>query len=321
MAHRSFVLCIVVCTCFRADVIMEIPRMPRDVLKAHGPMKLLHFHENYRPAYYGTWRKCSKQITPRNPYAKDEELLDYEVDSDDEWNEEEPGESLSHSEGEEDDDDNDGFFVPHGHLSDEEGASDEVCLCLTYGVADYVKMDSSPPPFAVVLRELLPYLHGSPSSSRDIIKNVHSERALRTAGLNALPSKRRLKKLIQQNATYRKHECRPPCWLVHDHVLHSLGMSDLQLMNISVHTHHNEVSSTPKITAFLQPVIDSKHVSPPFACPVLVFMCFSYILFPCSMVEVLKLFWPVNSKRFCFQESDVEMPSQTEEESGMVACR
>ncbi len=28
-----------------------------------------------------------------------QELLDYEVDSDDEWEEEEPGESLSHSEG------------------------------------------------------------------------------------------------------------------------------------------------------------------------------------------------------------------------------
>lgn len=28
-----------------------------------------------------------------------QKLLDYEVDSDDEWEEEEPGESLSHSEG------------------------------------------------------------------------------------------------------------------------------------------------------------------------------------------------------------------------------
>ena len=28
-----------------------------------------------------------------------QDLLDYEVDSDDEWEEEEPGESLSHSEG------------------------------------------------------------------------------------------------------------------------------------------------------------------------------------------------------------------------------
>lgn len=52
--------------------------------------------------------------------------FDYEVESDDEWEEEEPGESLHGSDDEKDkeseDDyevDND-FFVPHGHLSDEE---------------------------------------------------------------------------------------------------------------------------------------------------------------------------------------------------------
>ena len=33
-----------------------------------------------------------------NPLSP-QDLLDYEVDSDDEWEEEEPGESLSHSEG------------------------------------------------------------------------------------------------------------------------------------------------------------------------------------------------------------------------------
>uniref|UniRef100_A0A8C1ZRQ8 Chromatin assembly factor 1, subunit A (p150) n=1 Tax=Cyprinus carpio TaxID=7962 RepID=A0A8C1ZRQ8_CYPCA len=60
-----------------------------------------------------------------------QELLDYEVDSDEEWEEEEPGESLSHSEGDDDDeggdddDDDDGFFVPHGYLSEGEGALEE----------------------------------------------------------------------------------------------------------------------------------------------------------------------------------------------------
>ena len=33
--------------------------------------KLLQFHTNHRPAYFGTWRKRSKQITPRNPFKKD----------------------------------------------------------------------------------------------------------------------------------------------------------------------------------------------------------------------------------------------------------
>ncbi|XP_071343518.1 chromatin assembly factor 1 subunit A [Trachinotus anak] len=100
--------------------------------KRYGPMKLLQFHENYRPAYWGTWSKKSSHISPRCPLRHDKDLLDYEVDSDEEWEEEEPGESLSHSEGEDeeeggedDDDDDDGFFVPHGYLSDDEGALEE----------------------------------------------------------------------------------------------------------------------------------------------------------------------------------------------------
>ena len=60
--------------------------------------KLLQFHENYRPAYYGTWRKHSSIISARRPWQRDSSLFDYDVDSDEEWEEEEPGESLSHSE-------------------------------------------------------------------------------------------------------------------------------------------------------------------------------------------------------------------------------
>ncbi|XP_061871195.1 chromatin assembly factor 1 subunit A isoform X2 [Colius striatus] len=95
-----------------------------------GRMKLLQFCENHRPAYWGTWNKETTLIHPRNPWAKDSKLLDYEVDSDEEWEEEEPGESLSHSEGDdeeegEDEDDDDGFFVPHGYLSEDEGVTEE----------------------------------------------------------------------------------------------------------------------------------------------------------------------------------------------------
>uniref|UniRef100_A0A8C9WZS7 Chromatin assembly factor 1, subunit A (p150) n=1 Tax=Sander lucioperca TaxID=283035 RepID=A0A8C9WZS7_SANLU len=67
--------------------------------KRYGSMKLLQFHANYRPAYWGTWSKKSLHISPRCPIRQDKDLLDYEVDSDEEWEEEEPGESLSHSEG------------------------------------------------------------------------------------------------------------------------------------------------------------------------------------------------------------------------------
>ncbi|GAB0092890.1 hypothetical protein DMENIID0001_079400 [Sergentomyia squamirostris] len=89
-------------------------------------VKFLLFHENQRPPYYGTWRKKSSTLGPRKPFGRDQKLFDYDVDSDDEWEEEEPGESLHGSDDEKDreseDDyevDND-FFVPHGHLSDEE---------------------------------------------------------------------------------------------------------------------------------------------------------------------------------------------------------
>lgn len=73
-----------------------------------GVMKLLQFYENNRPAYYGT---ISTRLSlfrggrrPLAQYAK----LDYSVDSDDEWEEDEPGESLSDDENdaEESDEDN-----------------------------------------------------------------------------------------------------------------------------------------------------------------------------------------------------------------------
>nr|XP_005497355.1 chromatin assembly factor 1 subunit A [Zonotrichia albicollis] len=95
-----------------------------------GRMKLLQFSENHRPAYWGTWNKRTSLIRARNPWSKDTKLLDYEVDSDEEWEEEEPGESLSHSEEDdeeegEDEDEDDGFFVPHGYLSEDEGVTEE----------------------------------------------------------------------------------------------------------------------------------------------------------------------------------------------------
>ncbi|KAL5003935.1 hypothetical protein ScPMuIL_017391 [Solemya velum] len=94
-------------------------------------VKYLKFHENTRPAYYGTWRKTSKVLTPRNPMKQDTKLFDYEVDSDEEWEEEEPGESLSDSEGEEDkekedeEEDEEGWMVPHGYLSEDEGIEED----------------------------------------------------------------------------------------------------------------------------------------------------------------------------------------------------
>lgn len=90
--------------------------------------KLLQFHENHRPPYYGTWRKKSKTIKPRNPCQKDDVHFDYEVDSDDEWEEGE-GESLRGSDDEKESEDDyevdNETFVPHGYLSDEEVQEEE----------------------------------------------------------------------------------------------------------------------------------------------------------------------------------------------------
>lgn len=95
--------------------------------------KYLKFHENRRPAYHGTWRKKSAFISGRKPFGTDNNMFDYEVDSDDDWEEEEEqGESIAGSDDEEkenepEDDyevDNE-FFVPHGHLSDDEVDDEE----------------------------------------------------------------------------------------------------------------------------------------------------------------------------------------------------
>lgn len=57
--------------------------------------------------------------------------MDYEVDSADEWEEEEPGESLHGSDDEKEQESEDEYevdntvFVPHGYLSDDEGDGDE----------------------------------------------------------------------------------------------------------------------------------------------------------------------------------------------------
>ncbi|CAG9826263.1 unnamed protein product [Diabrotica balteata] len=97
--------------------------------------KFLYFHDNRRPAYYGTWRKKSKFVKPRKPLGEDKNILNYEEDSDDDWEEEEQGESLNGSEDEaekENEDDKDDyevdneFFVPHGHLSDDEVDDEEL---------------------------------------------------------------------------------------------------------------------------------------------------------------------------------------------------
>lgn len=102
--------------------------------------KFFKFSENRRPPYYGTWRKKSETVHARKPLALDSVMtiqfvlllfnlisfsfylfnlynvqqLDYEVDSDDEWEEEEPGESLHGSDDEKEVESEDDYEIDNG---------------------------------------------------------------------------------------------------------------------------------------------------------------------------------------------------------------
>ncbi|KAG8946203.1 hypothetical protein FRC03_001465, partial [Tulasnella sp. 419] len=96
------------------------------------PVKLLQFHDNSRPGYYGTWTKSSSQVGPRTPFGKDLVAFDYSYDSGQEWEEEpEDAEEVtggldddSDSLGDEDEDEGefDDFLVPDEEV--EESALD-----------------------------------------------------------------------------------------------------------------------------------------------------------------------------------------------------
>ncbi|KAG0152271.1 hypothetical protein CROQUDRAFT_71115 [Cronartium quercuum f. sp. fusiforme G11] len=67
--------------------------------RAQVPVKYLHFAEDARPGYVGTWSKTSRVVTGRTPFARDTCLLNYEYDSEAEWEEEDDmeGEDLAAS--------------------------------------------------------------------------------------------------------------------------------------------------------------------------------------------------------------------------------
>ncbi|KAK4480205.1 hypothetical protein RD792_013267 [Penstemon davidsonii] len=117
------------CSLSQTDLDRPLP----DVQKRIRRKQLLQFDKSHRPAFYGVWPRKSQVVGSRHPFAKDPEI-DYEIDSDEEWEEDEPGESLSdcdkddedesmeeHVKGEDEDESEDGFFVPDGYLSENEG--------------------------------------------------------------------------------------------------------------------------------------------------------------------------------------------------------
>jgi chromatin assembly factor 1 subunit A len=81
--------------------------------------KVLIFHEDERPGYYGTFTKRSRLIKPRRPFARDDIVIDYSYDSGEEWGGEEEegggdeimGDSDDERDDEEESDDLDGWLV------------------------------------------------------------------------------------------------------------------------------------------------------------------------------------------------------------------
>ena len=49
--------------------------------------KCIIIEDSYKK-YHGSFTKKSNIITPRNPFKRDDELIDYDMDSEDEWAEE-----------------------------------------------------------------------------------------------------------------------------------------------------------------------------------------------------------------------------------------
>jgi chromatin assembly factor 1 subunit A len=63
------------------------PFAEQQVIKVPNKYRFLSFHEDRRPAYHGTWSRTSSVISGRNPFGKDNTDLDYDVDSEGEWEE------------------------------------------------------------------------------------------------------------------------------------------------------------------------------------------------------------------------------------------
>ncbi|KAJ2452064.1 hypothetical protein EV183_003180 [Coemansia sp. RSA 2336] len=89
-------------------------------------IKLLQFHGCRRPAYFGTWSKNARVVGGRRPFAQEAAEIDYDVDSDAEWEaDDEEGEELRSDDDEDDDDDDEddedfdeenGFVVCDGEI-------------------------------------------------------------------------------------------------------------------------------------------------------------------------------------------------------------
>lgn len=96
------------------------------------PVKTLCFHEDVRPGYVGTWTKATRSVRPLKPFGKDTCLLNYEYDSEGDWEEDDAeGEDLNDEEEEEEgeamseaDSEEDGWLVADDDVEMADATSD-----------------------------------------------------------------------------------------------------------------------------------------------------------------------------------------------------
>ena len=103
----------------------KVAKNPLDLL-AKIPMKVLQFREDVRPPYVGTYTRIpgAKSVShlARNPFSRDLPKVNYDYDSEAEWEEPIDGEDLFSEGEEEDDEDEDGDEM--AAFLDDEGSTD-----------------------------------------------------------------------------------------------------------------------------------------------------------------------------------------------------
>jgi hypothetical protein len=83
-------------------------------------MKFFKFAEDVRPPYYGTWSKRSLAVSGRKPFGQDRRVMDYDYDSEEDWEEgdnDEEGENLSVTAQDDERDPDDGLDYNDGWLA------------------------------------------------------------------------------------------------------------------------------------------------------------------------------------------------------------
>ncbi|KAI6241413.1 hypothetical protein M3Y99_00369300 [Aphelenchoides fujianensis] len=106
----------------KSDYLERLPKLK--------PKRGAERESDQEPPYYGTFRKKSRVITGRRPFAISAEEVAYDVDSEAEWEEaqeqENGDECMSDNEEPIKDDEvlQDDFYVGHGYLSESEGSED-----------------------------------------------------------------------------------------------------------------------------------------------------------------------------------------------------